>query len=121
MNMELDDHCTLSDWEAVLEIDEALAGWLLQGSARGEWGWEWGWPASDLQDHEWDNEDIPAVSCPPLVNMGKLENVLVWRDLCSSNRKKEHHNRKDQRKGLVTSFVFAACCCKRCSVVIPHY
>ena len=62
MDMELDEDCTMSDWEAVLELDEALAGWLLQGPARGEWGWEWGWAASDLQDPEWDTEEIPAVS-----------------------------------------------------------
>lgn len=52
----------MSDWEAVLELDEALAEWLLQGPARGEWGWEWGWAASDLQDPECDSEEIPAVS-----------------------------------------------------------
>lgn len=68
MNAELDEDCTMSEWEAMLELDEALAGWLLQGPARGEWGWEWGWAASDLQDPEWDTEDIPAVSRPPLVN-----------------------------------------------------
>ncbi|GLD67665.1 GRAM domain-containing protein 1B isoform X4 [Lates japonicus] len=62
--MELDEDCTMSDWEAVLELDEALAGWFLQGPARGEWGWEWGWAASDLQDPEWDNEDVPAVLSP---------------------------------------------------------
>ena len=52
----------LSDWEMVLELDEALAGWVHQGPARGEWGWEWGWAASDLQDPDWDTEDLPAVS-----------------------------------------------------------
>lgn len=67
--MELDEDCTMSDWEAVLELDEALAGWLMQGPARGEWGWEWGWAASDLQDPEWDTEEIPAVSCPPLASL----------------------------------------------------
>lgn len=63
MNMELEEDCMMSDWEAVLELDEALAGWLLQGPAPGEWGWEWGWAASDLQDPDWDTEEIPAVSC----------------------------------------------------------
>lgn len=67
-NMELDEDCTLSDWEAMLELDEALALWVLQGPARGEWGWEWGWAASDLQDPEWDSEEIPAVSRPQLVS-----------------------------------------------------
>lgn len=62
MNMEVDEDCTTSDWEAVLELDEALAGWLLQGPARGEWGWEWGWSASDLQDPDFDAEEVPAVS-----------------------------------------------------------
>ena len=52
----------LSDWETVLEMDEALAGWVQQGPARGEWGWEWGWAVSDLQDPDWDTEDLPAVS-----------------------------------------------------------
>ena len=68
MNMELDEDCTMSDWEAVLELDEALAGWLLRGPDRGKWGWEWGWADSDLQDPEWDTEDIPAVSCYPHVS-----------------------------------------------------
>ncbi|KAK1900626.1 Protein Aster-B [Dissostichus eleginoides] len=58
----MDEDCTLSEWEAVLELDEALAGWLLQGPDRGEWGWEWGWAASDHQDPEWDTEDVPAQS-----------------------------------------------------------
>lgn len=62
VNMEMDEDGTMSEWEAVLELDEALAGWLMQGPARGEWGWEWGWAASNLQDPEWDDEDIPAVS-----------------------------------------------------------
>ena len=53
-----------SDWEEMLELDEALAGWLLQGPARGEWGWEWGWATSDLQDPDWDSEEVPAVSDP---------------------------------------------------------
>ena len=53
---------SLSDWEMVLELDEALAGWFQHGPARGEWGWEWGWAASDLQDPDWDTEDLPAVS-----------------------------------------------------------
>lgn len=50
------------DWEAVLELDEALAGWFLQAPAGGEWGWEWDWAASDLQEQQWDSEGIPAVS-----------------------------------------------------------
>lgn len=60
--MDLDDDCRMSDWEAVLELDEALAGWLLQGRAPGEWGWEWGWAASDSREPDWDSEEIPAVS-----------------------------------------------------------
>lgn len=56
----------MSEWEAALELDEALAGWLLQGPARGEWGWEWGWAASShlRQEHEerGEHEEIPAVS-----------------------------------------------------------
>lgn len=60
--MELCEDCNLLDWEAVLELDEALAGWFLHGPARGEWGWEQGWAAPDLQDQQWDSEGIPAVS-----------------------------------------------------------
>lgn len=67
--MELYEDCTMADWEAVLELDEALAGWLLQGPAQGEWGWEWGWAASDLQEPpQCDSEEIPAVSPPPLAS-----------------------------------------------------
>lgn len=62
--MELYEDCMMSEWEAVLELDEALAGWFVQqGPARGEWGWEWGWAASRLhEDPECDSEEIPAVS-----------------------------------------------------------
>lgn len=60
--MEPDEDCLMSDWEAVLALDEALAGWLLQGSATDEWGWEWVWATSDLQEPEWNSEEIPAVS-----------------------------------------------------------
>lgn len=60
--MELCEDCTLLDWETVLELDEALAGWFLQGPAQGKWGWEWGWAASELQDQQCDFEGIPAVS-----------------------------------------------------------
>lgn len=60
MNVGLDEDWTMAEWEAVLELDEELAGWLLQGPDRG--AWEWGWAASNLQDPEWDTEDIPAVS-----------------------------------------------------------
>lgn len=56
--MESDEDCTMSDWEAVLELDEALAGWFLQGSAGGERGR----PAPNLQVPGWDAEEIPAVS-----------------------------------------------------------
>lgn len=73
MSGELDEDPAVSEWEAMLELDEALAGWLLQGPARGEWGWEWGWAASDLPDPDWDDEDIPAVSWPLLVtNWAKM-------------------------------------------------
>ncbi|XP_068601807.1 dapper homolog 3 [Brachionichthys hirsutus] len=54
--MELYEDCSMSDWEAVLELDEALAGWLLQGPAGGDWGWA----ASDPRDPECDSEEIPA-------------------------------------------------------------
>lgn len=62
--MDSDEDSAMSDWEAVLKLDEALAGWLLQGPARGEWGWEWGWAPTDVQDPDWDNEEIPAVLSP---------------------------------------------------------
>lgn len=56
--MEVCEDCTLLDWEAVLELDEALAGCFLQAPARGEWGWA----ASDLREQQPDSEGIPAVS-----------------------------------------------------------
>lgn len=56
--MEVCEDCTMLDWEAVLELDEALAWWFLQGPAGGEWGWA----ASELQDRQRDAEGIPAVS-----------------------------------------------------------
>uniref|UniRef100_A0AAV2J022 VASt domain-containing protein n=1 Tax=Knipowitschia caucasica TaxID=637954 RepID=A0AAV2J022_KNICA len=55
---------SLSDWEAVLQLDEALAGWFLQGPAQTEWGWECGRAAYDDRDPLWDNEEIPAVLSP---------------------------------------------------------
>lgn len=66
--MEVDEDCTMSDWEAVLELDEALAGWFLQGPAIGEWGWDWDWPFSNFKDPDWDSEEIPAVSWHPIEN-----------------------------------------------------
>lgn len=61
MDLDLDlDLCEdglMLDWEAVLELDEVLAGWFLQAPAAGDWGWEW-----DLQEQQWDSEGIPAVS-----------------------------------------------------------
>ncbi|KAJ4936016.1 hypothetical protein JOQ06_017540 [Pogonophryne albipinna] len=108
----MDEDCTLSEWEAVLELDETLAGWLLQGPDRGEWGWEWGWAASDLQDPEWDTEDVPAVlnySCAlqrDILLQGRLylsenwicfySNIFRWetlltvrlKDICSMTKEK---------------------------------
>lgn len=83
MHMELDEDCTMSEWEALLELDEALAGWLLQGPARGECGWEWGRAALDFHDPEWDNEEVPAVSCHTLVNLKPRDkrmrvNRTIW-------------------------------------------
>lgn len=61
--MDVCEECSLSEWEAALELDEALAGWLQQGPARGEWGWEWGWAASShLREEREEHEEIPAVS-----------------------------------------------------------
>lgn len=65
--MDLCEECSLSEWEAALELDEALAGWLQQGPTRGEWGWEWGWAASShlrQEPKEQEHEEIPAVSPP---------------------------------------------------------
>lgn len=59
MNRDWDEDCSTSDWEAVLELDEALAGWFLQVPIRVDWGWG----PSDPQDPECDTEDVPAVSC----------------------------------------------------------
>lgn len=58
---------SLSDWEAVLELDEVLAGWLPQGSV---WSEEWLWTYQEnpveryqqLDNDDDDSEDIPAVS-----------------------------------------------------------
>lgn len=58
---------SLSDWEAMLELDEALAGWLPQGSV---WSEEWLWTYREdpveryqqLDNDGDDNDDIPAVS-----------------------------------------------------------
>ncbi|KAJ3590961.1 hypothetical protein NHX12_008909 [Muraenolepis orangiensis] len=57
----MDEDWALSDWESMLELDEALAGWVLQGPARGEWGW-----ASEPRDPPdlRDTEDVPAVLSP---------------------------------------------------------
>uniref|UniRef100_A0A8C7JGE3 GRAM domain containing 1Bb n=1 Tax=Oncorhynchus kisutch TaxID=8019 RepID=A0A8C7JGE3_ONCKI len=53
-----------SDWEAVLELDEALAGWLPQDPAQEEFGWEWDWAASDPPDQDLESEEVPAVLSP---------------------------------------------------------
>ncbi|KAG9348283.1 hypothetical protein JZ751_002018 [Albula glossodonta] len=53
---------SLDDWEAMLQLDEALAGWLLQGppennSTCSDWeDWDWDW--------DWESEAIPAVLSP---------------------------------------------------------
>ncbi|KAJ8368904.1 hypothetical protein SKAU_G00089320 [Synaphobranchus kaupii] len=48
---------SVADWEAILELDEALTGWLLQGPpseqlTRPDWEWDW------------ESEEIPAVLSP---------------------------------------------------------
>lgn len=78
MHMELDEDCTVSDWETLLEFDEALAGWLLQGPARVDGAWEWGWAALELKDPEWDNEEIPAVSRPINLKPKMTFNKTLW-------------------------------------------
>ncbi len=44
------------DWETIMELEEALAGWLIQGS---DWDQNWHW---GLRDDPYQDEDIPAVS-----------------------------------------------------------
>lgn len=64
-HMDVCEECSVSEWEAALELDEALAGWLQQGPARGEWGWEWGWAAASHlleEPEEREPDEIPAVS-----------------------------------------------------------
>lgn len=56
------EDCTVLDWEAVLELDEALAGWFLKAPVQGDWGWEWSRPASHPQEQQHHSEGIPAVS-----------------------------------------------------------
>lgn len=44
------------DWESLMELEEALAGWLIQGS---DWDQEWHWGP---RDDPYQDEEIPAVS-----------------------------------------------------------
>lgn len=47
---------SLSDWEALLELEEALTRWLLQASTTNDWeGGIW-------ENWDWESEEIPAVS-----------------------------------------------------------
>lgn len=48
------------DWETLLELEESLTMWLLQGSASA-YGLPWSSTESSSEEDE-DDEDIPAVS-----------------------------------------------------------
>lgn len=56
-----------TDWETLLEVEEILTRWLLQGSALA-----YSLPWSSVSEEE-EDEDIPAVSCIIVVvwNEGK--------------------------------------------------
>ncbi|KAL0168720.1 hypothetical protein M9458_036942, partial [Cirrhinus mrigala] len=42
------------DWETLIELEEALAGWLIQGS---DWDQNWHWGPLD---DPYEDEEIPA-------------------------------------------------------------
>lgn len=44
------------DWETLMELEEALAGWLIQGS---DWNQDWLWGS---RTNPYQDEEIPAVS-----------------------------------------------------------
>lgn len=44
------------DWETLMELEEALAGWLIQGS---DWNQDWLWGS---RENPYQDEEIPAVS-----------------------------------------------------------
>uniref|UniRef100_A0A671LW69 GRAM domain-containing protein 1B-like n=1 Tax=Sinocyclocheilus anshuiensis TaxID=1608454 RepID=A0A671LW69_9TELE len=46
------------DWESLMELEEALAGWLIQGS---DWDQNWHWGP---RDDPYQDEEIPAVLSP---------------------------------------------------------
>lgn len=52
------------DWETLLELEETLARWLLQGSTLA-YGLPWSSTEtqSEEEEEEDEDEDIPAVSC----------------------------------------------------------
>lgn len=53
MHRDMDSSCdSRDDWETLMELEEALAGWLIQGS-----DWHWG-----PRDDPYQDEDLPAVS-----------------------------------------------------------
>ncbi|XP_051952629.1 protein Aster-B-like isoform X3 [Xyrauchen texanus] len=46
------------DWETLMELEEALAGWLIQGS---DWNQDWPWGS---RENLYQDEEIPAVLSP---------------------------------------------------------
>lgn len=54
-NMDLSLSCQ-EDWETLMELEEALAGWLIQGS---DWNQDWLWGS---RENSYQDEEIPAVS-----------------------------------------------------------
>lgn len=49
------------DWETLLELEETLTMWLLQGSALAN-GLSWSSTETQSEEEEEEDEDIPAVS-----------------------------------------------------------
>lgn len=54
-----------SDWEILLEMEETLTTWLLQGSTSA-YVLPWGSMETESDEEEEEDEDVPAVSCQTL-------------------------------------------------------
>ncbi|KTF80541.1 hypothetical protein cypCar_00034591, partial [Cyprinus carpio] len=85
------------DWEALMELEEALAGWLIQGS---DWDQNWHWGP---RDDPYQDEEIPARD---ILLQGRLylsenwicfySNIFRWetlltvrlKDICSMTKEK---------------------------------
>lgn len=71
-----------SDWETLLELEETVARWLLQGSAL---AYSLPWSSLETQsEEEEEDEDIPAVSCQIVEVEGPV--FLVMEGQCTVRR-----------------------------------